>query len=79
MESARSCRRKNMASLKISENPELYTVFPYRLYGVGKPDLTMARDTYKARIYPFAKCWGQDGIHAALLGLTGEAEKGVLE
>lgn len=57
------------------ENPELYTVFPYRLYGVGKPDLQLARDTFAARLYPFAKCWGQDGVEAALLGLTDEARK----
>ena len=55
------------------ENPELYTVFPYRLYGVGKPDLELARQTFAARLYPFAKCWGQDGVEAALLGLTDEA------
>ena len=47
---------------KNHENPELYTVFPYPIYGVGKPDLAMARDTYRARIHPFGKCWGQDGI-----------------
>jgi hypothetical protein len=64
---------------KNHENPELYAVFPYPLYGMGKPDLAVARDTYKARIYPFAKCWGQDGIQAALLGLTAEAKKGVIE
>jgi hypothetical protein len=64
---------------KNHENPELYAVFPYPLYGVGKPDLAMARDTYVARIFPFGKCWGQDGIHAALLGLTGEAKKSLLE
>ena len=56
-----------------SENPELYTVFPYRLYGVGKPDLELARNTFAARLYPFAKCWGQDGVEAALLGLSDEA------
>jgi alpha-L-fucosidase 2 len=61
------------------ENPELYTVFPYRLFGVGKPDLMMARDTFMARLYPFGKCWGQDGIQAALLGLTSEAKKSLLE
>jgi len=61
-----------------SENPELYTVFPYQLYGVGKPDLQMARDTYAARLFPFNYCWGQDGEEAALLGLTGEAQKAVL-
>jgi hypothetical protein len=58
-----------------SENPELYAVFPYRLFGVGKADLTMARETYAARIFPFDHCWGQDGMEAALLGLTEEAEK----
>jgi hypothetical protein len=58
-----------------AENPELYTVFPYRLYGVGRPDLKLARDTFAARLYPFKKCWGQDGMEAALLGLTDQAEK----
>ena len=61
------------------ENPELYAVFPYPLYGVGKPDLTLARNTYLARINPFGKCWGQDGIQAALLGLTDEAKKSALQ
>jgi len=57
-----------------SENPELYAVFPYGLYGMGKPDLQLARDTFAARRFPFAKCWGQDGEEAALLGLTDEAK-----
>lgn len=62
-----------------TENPELYTVFPYRLYGVGKADLQLARDTFAARKYPFGKCWGQDGVESALLGLTDEAKKVVLQ
>ena len=57
------------------ENPELYTVFPYRIYGVGKPNLELARETYEARLFPFNYCWGQDGEEAALLGLTEEARK----
>jgi alpha-L-fucosidase 2 len=61
------------------ENPELYAVFPHRLYGMGKPDLGMARDTYTARLFPFAKCWGQDGIESAVLGLTDDARKTVIE
>jgi alpha-L-fucosidase 2 len=64
---------------KNSENPELYTVFPYSLYGVGKPDLTLARDTYAARLFRFSHCWGQDGVEAAELGLTDQAKKTVLE
>lgn len=64
---------------KNHENPELYSVFPYPIYGVGKSDLTLARDTYAARLHPFGKCWGQDGIHAALLGLPDDAKKSALE
>lgn len=56
------------------ENPELYTVFPYRLYGVGKADLELARATFMARLFPQDTCWGQDGPQAALLGLTDVAE-----
>jgi alpha-L-fucosidase 2 len=64
---------------KNGENPELYTVFPYRLFGVGKPNLELARDTYAARLFHFSKCWGQDGIESAILGLTTAAKKGVLQ
>ena len=60
---------------KNEENPELYAVFPYRLYGLGKPDLKMARDTFSARIFPQDTCWGQDGMEAAMLGLTDAAEQ----
>ena len=61
------------------ENPELYTVFPYRIYGIGKPDLKLARDTFNARLFPIDYCWGQDGEEAALLGLTDEARKVVVK
>jgi hypothetical protein len=63
---------------KNTENPELYTAFPYRIYGVGKPDLELARNTYNARLFHFAKCWGQDGTQSATLGLADEAKKAVL-
>jgi hypothetical protein len=55
------------------ENPELYVAFPYRLYGVGKPDLKLAQNTFAARRFPQNTCWGQDGTQAAVLGLTGDA------
>ncbi|HVU32685.1 MAG TPA: DUF5703 domain-containing protein [Opitutaceae bacterium] len=61
-----------------SENPELYVTFPYRLYGIGKPDLKLARDTYAARRSPQKTCWGQDGTEAAVLGLTSEARAAVV-
>jgi hypothetical protein len=62
-----------------SENPELYAVFPYRLFGVGKPDLDMARATYDKRVNRANYGWCQDSIQAACLGLGEEAAKQVAE
>lgn len=62
-----------------AENPELYTVFPYRIYGVGKPDLSLAQNTFAARRFPFDHCWGQDGPQSALLGLTAVAKKAAID
>jgi alpha-L-fucosidase 2 len=62
-----------------SENPELYTVFPYRIYGVGKPDLSLARNTFAARLFPQDTCWGQDGPQSAVLGLTAVAQKAAID
>ena len=33
-----------------SENPDLYAVFPFRIYGVGKPNLQLALDTFNTRL-----------------------------
>lgn len=62
-----------------TESPQLYTVFPWGVYGVGKPDLDVAINTYqydtnavKFRSYIG---WKQDNIFAARLGLTDEAAK----
>ena len=60
-----------------SENPELYAVFPYRLYGVGMPDLDMARATYERRVNRHNFGWCQDSIQAACLGLGDEAGRQV--
>ncbi len=60
------------------ENPELYAVFPYRLYGVGLPDLEVGRETYARRVNRVTGCWRQDAIHAACLGLTAEARRDVV-
>lgn len=60
------------------ENPELYAVYPFRLYGLpelGKADLQVARDTYEARVQKGLHCWGQDPIDCAYLGLTDEAKR----
>jgi len=60
------------------ENPELYVTFPYRLYGIGKPGLDLARATYAARLFHYDTCWGQDGTQAATLGLTADAQKATI-
>lgn len=61
------------------ENPELYAVFPFRLYGVGKPDLEMARRSFVERKFKLELGWHQDPIQAACLGLENEAFAGALK
>lgn len=72
-ESARDSGRKN------GENPELYAVYPFRLYGLGKPDLGLARDTFAVRQARGTTCWLQDPIHAAYLGDTETARQDVIQ
>ena len=57
-----------------SENPELYAVFPFRLYGIGKPELDLGRRTFEHRTVKDNKGWRQDEIQAACLGLTEVAQ-----
>jgi len=59
------------------ENPELYAVFPYRLLGVGRADLEMARETFARRANRHNVCWWQDDIQMACLGLAAEARRNV--
>lgn len=61
------------------ETPQLYPVFPWRIYGVGRKGLEIARNTYlydpqalKVRSH---RGWKQDNIWAACLGLTDEARR----
>ncbi len=59
------------------ELPQLYPVFPYGIYGIGRPDLQVAIDTWKyGADRPDQKnhiSWHQDAIFCARLGLTSEA------
>ena len=32
------------------ENPELYVVFPFKFYGLGKPNIDIALNTYNVRL-----------------------------
>ncbi len=64
---------EKFAGRKNCENPELYAVFPFRLYGVGKPDLELARDTFAVRVEKARNGWQQNPMQAALLGLAADA------
>jgi alpha-L-fucosidase 2 len=57
-----------------SENPELYAIYPFRLYGIGKPDLELALNTFNARKQRAKGCWVQDPIQAAMVGLPNVAK-----
>jgi hypothetical protein len=58
-----------------SENPELYAIWPFQLYGVGLPNIDYAREAYKNRVNHLDVGWGYDGDCAALLGMTDEAAR----
>lgn len=55
------------------ENPELYAIWPFRLYGLGKPGLDLAKVAYNTRVNHLDVGWGYDGNCAALLGMADEA------
>jgi hypothetical protein len=60
-----------------TESPQLYPVYPWGMYGVGKPGLDTALNTwrYDTNVIKFRSHlgWKQDNIWAARLGLTSEA------
>jgi len=56
------------------ENPELYSVYPFRIYGLIKPDLQIAMNTFNTRKQTFKGCWSQDPVQAAMLGLSNVAK-----
>ena len=61
------------------ENPELYAVFPYHVYGVGKADMEVAVETFKRRLFKGTGGWKQDAIQTAMLGMTDQAKEYVVE
>ncbi len=60
------------------ENPELYAIYPFRHFGLGKPDLELAMDTFATRRHKGSGCWRQDAPQSALLGLADEARQYVV-
>lgn len=77
--------KKTIAPAKIwerinnTEAPQLYPVFPWGIYGLGKPDLDMAINTYQldpdVQEFKSHIGWKQYNIWAARLGLTEEAAR----
>lgn len=61
------------------ETTQMYPVFPWRVFGVGRPDLQVAIDTWTLDPWSVqmksARGWKQDNIWAACLGLADEAAK----
>jgi len=61
------------------ENPELYAVYPFRLFGIGRPDIELAVRALENRQDKGHFGWRQDDIFMALLGLTEQARRGLVE
>lgn len=65
------------ARVQNSEAPQLYPVFPWGIYGVGKPDINIAINTYQydphVVKYRSHIGWRQHSIFAARLGMADEA------
>ena len=61
------------------ENPELYAVHPFRLYGLGKPDIDLAIRALDRREDRGHFGWRQDDLFMALLGLADQAGRGLVE
>jgi hypothetical protein len=65
------------------EIPQLYPVFPWHLYGIGKPNLDIAVNTWKYGIENANQhnyiSWHQDAIFCADMGLTDDARRITLQ
>jgi hypothetical protein len=70
---------KSWERINNTEVPQLYPVYPWGIYGIGKPDLQIALNTWKydTDVIKFRSHigWKQDNIFSARLGLTNEAAK----
>ena len=74
---------ENWGYVANQEIPELYPVFPYGIYGLGKPNIEIANNTWlygeSNRKRSFVDCWSQVGIFAARLGLIEETAELVVK
>ena len=60
------------------ENPELYPVFPFRLFAFNRPNPDWALTALENRWDRGHSGWRQDDIFMAYLGLTEDTRKGVV-
>lgn len=61
------------------ENPELYAVHPFPLFGIGKPSIELALRALERREDRGHFGWRQDDMFMALLGLAADARRGLVE
>ena len=60
------------------ENPELYAVFPFRLFAFNRPAPEWAVEALRNRLDRGNSGWRQDDIFMAYLGLTADARESVV-
>ena len=60
------------------ENPELYPVFPFRLFAFNRPDADWALAALEQRWDRGHSGWRQDDIFMAYLGLTNDVRKAIV-
>ena len=60
------------------ENPELYAVFPFRLFGIGNPNLELGINALEHRWDKGDFGWRQDDIFMAYMGLTKQAKNNLV-
>jgi hypothetical protein len=58
-----------------AESVALWSVFPYRQFGLGKRNIALAKATFHHRIHRGYFCWQNDNVFAAWLGLASEARR----
>ena len=61
------------------ENPELYAVFPFRLFAIDKPDIDLAIEALHHRWNRGHFGWRQDDIFMAYLGLADDARQNLVK
>lgn len=65
---------ENYSKSNNKENVPLYSVFPYRLFGVGRDKLDLAKNSFTKKDFEeIYRCWHNDPVYAAHLGLTEQA------